>query len=172
MFTASCFIRKNTPELRKKLEELGYKPFGSVKYEWDTGWGLSTDNRLGEFESFDNNGLENIIKCESPDYEDSIDCGTNEELFIALASLRDDNDYMQWFVFPKTHTKRLSGCFGQVIGMDGHYKEIIGYEWHRHENKDNALTERLNEMIQMEVEDMDFLPHKATVEEIIEHFKN
>ena len=24
MFTTPCFIRKNTPELRKKLEELGY----------------------------------------------------------------------------------------------------------------------------------------------------
>ena len=171
-FIQPCFIRKNTPELRKKLEELGYKPFGSVKYEWDTGWGLSTDNRLGEFESFDNNGLENIIKCESPDYEDSIDCGTNEELFIALAALRDDNDYMQWFVSPKTHTKRLSGCFGQVVGMGGHYKEIVGYEWHKHENKNNALTERLNSMIQMEVEDMEFLPHKATVEELIEHFSD
>ena len=89
-FAQPCFIRKNTPELRNKLEELGYKPFGSVKYEWDTGWGLSTDNRLGEFESFDNNGLENIIKCESPDYEDSIDCGTNEEFFIAIASMTDN----------------------------------------------------------------------------------
>lgn len=89
-FVQPCFIRKNTPELRKKLEDLGYKPFGSVKYEWDTGWGLSTDNRLGEYESFDNNGLENIIKCGPPDYEDSIDCGTNEELFIAIASMTDD----------------------------------------------------------------------------------
>ena len=26
MFIQPCFIRKNTPELRKKLEELGYKP--------------------------------------------------------------------------------------------------------------------------------------------------
>lgn len=25
MFTQSCFIRKNTPGLRKKLEDLGYK---------------------------------------------------------------------------------------------------------------------------------------------------
>lgn len=91
-FIHPCFIRKNTPELREELEELGYKPFGSVKYEWDTGWGLSTDNRLGEFESFDNNGLENIIKCEPPDYEDSIDCGTNEKLFIAIASMTD-NEY-------------------------------------------------------------------------------
>lgn len=24
-FTHSCFIRRNTPDLRKKLEELGYK---------------------------------------------------------------------------------------------------------------------------------------------------
>ena len=98
-FIQPCFIRKNTAELKKKLEELGYKPFGSVKYEWDTGWGLSTDNRLGEFESFDNNGLENIIKCESPDYEDSIDCGDNEELFIALAALRDDKPDYQWFLW-------------------------------------------------------------------------
>ena len=31
MFTQSCFIRKNTPELRKKLEDLGYNKseFGS-----------------------------------------------------------------------------------------------------------------------------------------------
>ena len=97
MFTTSCFIRKNTPELRKRLEELGYKPFGSVKYEWDTGWGLSTDNRLGEFESFDHNGLKNIIKCSLPDYEYSIDCGENEELFFAIAALRNDTDKYQWF---------------------------------------------------------------------------
>ena len=28
-FTTPCFIRKNTPELRKKLEELGYRLFGA-----------------------------------------------------------------------------------------------------------------------------------------------
>ena len=52
-FIQPCFIRENTVILRNELEKLGYKPFGSVKYEWDTGYGLSTDNRLGEFESFD-----------------------------------------------------------------------------------------------------------------------
>ena len=31
-------------------------------------------------------------------YEDDFDCGTNEELFLALAALRDDTDYMQWFI--------------------------------------------------------------------------
>jgi hypothetical protein len=144
-FITPCFIRKNTSELRKKLEELGYKPFGSVKYEWDTGWGLSTDNRLGEFESFDNNGLENIIKCESPDYEDSIDCETNEELFIAIASLRDDSDVNQWFV------------------MDVEiYMGINQGDWFiaTDRNKGKHIGTQIDPMY----------CHKATVEEIIEHF--
>ena len=168
MFTTPCFIRKNTPELRKKLEELGYLPPSKVWY--DVNFAICTvyrDNRGDYFIFKIDEDFERII---APSYP-YIDCGTNEDLFLALAALKDDNDYMQWFVSPKTHTKRLSGCFGQVVGMDGHYKEIVGYEWYRHENKDNALTERLNAMIQMEVEDMEFLPHKATVEEIIEHFK-
>ena len=144
-FTQPCFIRKNTPELRKKLEELGYEPFGSVKYEWDTGWGLSTDNRLGEFESFHNNGLENIIKCESPDYEDSIDCGTNEELFLALAALRDGTDVNQWFV------------------MDVEiYMDINQGDWFiaTDRNKGKHIGTQIDPMY----------CHKATVEEIIEHF--
>ena len=141
-FIQPCFIRKNTPELRKKLEELGYKPFGSVKYEWDTGWGLSTDNRLGEFESFDNNGLENIIKCESPDYEDSIDCGDNEELFIALAALRDDSDINQYFICDK-----VSFTLGKTYYPD----DYLYYQYDEFFDKQNW--------------------HKATVEELIEHFK-
>ena len=140
-FIQPCFIRKNTPELRKKLEELGYKPFGSVKYEWDTGWGLSTDNRLGEFESFDNNGLENIIKCESPDYEDSIDCGDNEELFIALAALRDDSDINQYFICDK-----VSFTLGKTYYPD----DYLYYQYDEFFDKQNW--------------------HKATVEELIEHF--
>lgn len=155
-FTQPCFIRKNTPELRKKLEELGYV---SHIFNNNDANNIYAD-KLGTYISVD---IEN-----QPYY---IDCETNEELFLALAALRDDSDYIQWFVFPKTHTKKLSGCFGQVVGMDGHYQEIVGYEWHRYENKDNALTERLNTMIQMEGEDIGFLPHKATVKEIIEHFK-
>jgi hypothetical protein len=173
-FIQPCFIRKNTPELRKKLEELGYEPchrmtihpdlyknicvcsfFGS-KYYGVTDVEVSRPGNIAD--AIKNRGM--------------IDCGTNEELFLALAALRNDSDYMQWFIVPKTRTKQMSGCFGQTIGMDGHYKEIVGYEWYRHENKDNALTEKLNAMLQMEINDMEFLPHKATVEEIIEHFKD
>lgn len=32
---------------------------------------------------------------------DFIDCGTNIELFKALAAMNDENDYMQWFVIGK-----------------------------------------------------------------------
>ena len=142
-FTQPCFIRNNTPELRKELEGLGYKPFGAVKYDWDTGWGLSTDNRLGEFESFDDNGLENIIKCGPPDYEDSIDCGDNEELFLALAALRDDTDKNQHFICTKTYTDGFD-----ITHDKGYFAKCLN---------DNISPRKYW--------------HKATVEELIEHFK-
>ena len=148
MFTTSCFIRKNTPELRKNLEELGYKPFGSVKYEWDTGWGLSADNRLGEFESFDHNGLKNIIKCGSSDYEDSIDCGDNEELFLALAALRDDTDKYQWFIYNS---------------MDCTVEKLRDFYWFKCEE------DKIEDMMYWDCAYLNCT--KATVEEIIGHFK-
>ena len=39
-FIQPCFIRKNTPELRKKLEDLGYKPNRLLKQHLDIGTGL------------------------------------------------------------------------------------------------------------------------------------
>ena len=97
MFTQSCFIRKNTSELRKKLEELGY-----ISHIFNNN---ETNNiyvdKLGTYISVN---VEN-----QPHY---IDCETNEELFIALAALRDDSDYMQWFVCPK-HIQR-----GYLVALD------------------------------------------------------
>ena len=147
-FIQPCFIRKNTPEIREKLEELGYKPFGAIKYDWNSGWGISVDNRSGEFESFDDNGLENIIKCGPPDYEDSIDCGTNEELFLALAALRDDTDMNQWFIYNS---------------MDCIIEKLRTIDWFicdENSIEDFAFYDSLY-----------LLCHKATVEELIEHFK-
>ena len=115
--------------------------------------GLSTDNRLGEFESFDNNGLENIIKCEPPDYEDSIDCGTNEDLFFAIAALRDDTDVNQWFITYKSSHPYMD------------YAILLCKEdkW-----EDECIKEsKHHNFIYTKPEDY----YKATVEEIIEHFK-
>lgn len=94
-FTQSCFIRKNTPELRKRLEELGYLPPSEILY--DENFAICTiyrDNK-GEYLTFkiDDDFERTIV----PSYP-YIDCGTNEELFFALAVLRDDTDKNQWII--------------------------------------------------------------------------
>jgi hypothetical protein len=68
-----------------------------------------------------------------------IDCGTNEDLFLALAALMDDIDIHQWF----TDGNKWFQCRFLKVGM--HYSD-----------KPEILFERW---------------HKATVEELIEHFR-
>lgn len=88
-FIQPCFIRKNTPELRKKLEELGYFPSSKIWY--DENFAICTIYRdnAGEYFTFKiDDDFERII---APSYP-YIDCGTNEELFISLASMTD-NEY-------------------------------------------------------------------------------
>lgn len=84
-----CFIRKNTQELRTKLEELGYPAPSEIWY--DENFAICTiyrDNK-GEYFTFEiDDDFERIIV---PSYP-YIDCGDNEELFLALASLRDNSD--------------------------------------------------------------------------------
>ncbi len=92
-FTTPCFIRKNTPELRDKLKELGYRVcscttsktaiYLMVGYE---GIHAVSDEVVDVFEDEVKAG---ILK--------SIDCGDDENLFIALAALRDDTNHNQWF---------------------------------------------------------------------------
>lgn len=80
-------------------------------------------------------------------HPNDIDCGTNEDLFLAIASLRDDTDKGQWFIYDS---------------MDAVTESFRVYEWLIC-NEDK-------------IEDMFFYDslylntHKATVQEIIEHF--
>lgn len=139
-----CFIRNNTPELRKKLEELGYEPchqmtiypnvykniaacnfFGSRYY------GVSDDEttRTGDItDAIKNRGM--------------IDCGINEDLFFALAALRDDSDINQYFICDKVSV---------ALGKTYYPGDYLYYQYDEFFDKQNW--------------------HKATVEEIIEHFK-
>lgn len=115
-FIQPCFIRKNTPELRKKLEELGYKMnliYSPNEQNLYIGGGVYSSA----------NFIDNYY----------LDCGTNEELFLALAALRDDSDYIQWFTDGKLWEKSNND-------LPSHYMQLEG--------------------------------HKATVEEIIECFKD
>lgn len=101
-FTTPCFIRKNTPELRKKLEELGYEILNSGNTTLDAhnydgnGSHKSIEEGRAIITSYGN--LYGVIyDIDTVTKKGRIDCGTNEELFLAIAALRDDTDKNQWF---------------------------------------------------------------------------
>lgn len=87
MFTASCFIRKNTPELINKLIGLGYvKALTDEEYTKSDAYGLIVDQ--GDIVP-----LEHAMQeMELMFTYNFVDCSYNEELFIALASMTD-NEY-------------------------------------------------------------------------------
>lgn len=121
-FTTPCFIRKNTQELRRGLEELGYKMLSPIEYD--------------NLECSDNwvNDIKSLNDC------NGFDCGTNEELFLAIAALRDDTDKNQWF----TDGDKWILCPEIKFSTYWVY-------YHIDVNTDTV--------------------HKATVNELIEHFK-
>lgn len=110
-FTKICFIRKRTPELTEKLDKLGYR-MGFIYSKEQT----QIDSVLcvqGEFR-FVQNSLIDIIKKDIPSV---IDCGENEELFLAIAAIRDDTSDNQYWVFYEDFHKWKKGDF--VIGRFG-----------------------------------------------------
>lgn len=87
-FTTQCFIRKNTANIRNILKELGYycNPYLGWNNLFTCVFGV---NSVYSLDDYDTNGLKEIYGL--------IDCGTNEELSLAIAALRDDTDKNQWF---------------------------------------------------------------------------
>lgn len=122
----SCYIAKNTLEIRKKLEKLGYQYGGGDSKSWGTGALYCFDNKYYE-----------IYKSKPARYHSIVDCGTNEELFLAIAALRDDSDYMQWFVTDKNEwVKCEKGHF---------YKEHLTNTWRTwHKATAKELIEHFN----------------------------
>lgn len=142
-FIQPCFIRKNTPELRKKLEELGYLPPSKLWYNENFAICVFWRDNNGEYLIYEiDDDFERII---APNYP-FIDCGENEKLFLALATLRDDTDVNQWFVMDVEE-----------------YMDINQGDWFlaTDRNKGKHIGTQIDPMY----------CHKATVEEIIEHFK-
>lgn len=140
-FTTPCFIRKNTQELRRGLEELGY----SKNYpEWTVDCSIIWAYQY-PIKGFDTPSYVIADSFDLPFDKHSalcgkfIDCGTNEELFLAIAALRDDTDKYQWFTDGDLWFK----CGDEVCN------ETIEYYLNKYGRK----------------------IHKATVNELIEHFK-
>ena len=135
-FTTKCFIRKSTKDLTDKLHRIG--------------------NRCGR--GFWHSEINTLLLCGNTQYrclEDEwgnsesiisrgyIDCGVNEDLFLAIAALRDDSDVYQYFVNEK-------GVF--VFCNQSELKHVI-------DNSEDWCDYSVSEF------------HKATVAELIEHFK-
>lgn len=129
-FTTQCFIHKNTANIRNRLKELGYycNPYLGWHNLFTCVFGVNSVYSLDDYET---NGLKEIYGL--------IDCGTNEELFLAIAALRDDTDKYQWFTDGDLWFK----CGDEVCN------ETIEYYLNKYGRK----------------------IHKATVDELIEHFK-
>ncbi len=136
-FTQPCFLRKNTTELRKKLEDLGYNRHPSY-----------VDN---EYLYLNRGFYHTNVVGYSEEIERMIDCGINEELFLALAALRDDTNENQWFIAQRTM-------------------------WDENYNGEITVYYEENEWLMWDyysfMEDMPSDFRKATVEEIIKHFKD
>ena len=151
-FIQPCFIRKNTPELRKKLEKIGYINGAWESPHFEYPYLMCFPNR--EFGIFKGEGFyitEDDYKCDGERWtynppKEYIDCGDNEELFIALAALRNDTDVNQWFVMDVEE-----------------YMDINQGDWFL------ATDRNGGKHIGTQIDPM--YCHKATVEEIIEHFK-
>lgn len=135
-FTTPCFIRKNTDNIRNRLKELGYycNPY--------LGWYNLCTCIFGIISvySLDDDDI-NALK----ERDVLVDCGTNEELFLAIAALRDDTDNNQLF----TNGKGDWGIYRD--GSDGCLSGMDFYGMPNDFKIDNY--------------------HKATVDELIEHFK-
>lgn len=140
-FTTPCFIRKNTQELRRGLEELGYsKNYPKWTDDCSIIWAYQYPVKGFDIpcyviaDSFDIPFDKHSVLCGK-----FIDCGTNEELFLAIAALRDDTDKYQWFTDGDLWFK----CGDEVCN------ETIEYYLNKYGRK----------------------IHKATVDELIEYFK-
>lgn len=134
-FLYNCFIRKHSTELINELRDFGYKFDDSCAkfiYEDDV-YTKCIDGVVYLFKKPEYDKL-NMI---------GLDCGMNEKLFLAVAAVRDDNDYKQWFVHEAEHNWVNQGLFIEPGDMYQVYTEF----------------------------DMchEFQSHKATVFELVRH---
>lgn len=147
-FTTPCFVRVEDAEKRKELavwlSSIGrYVSPAVTSSDYHKDWVIVTEPYDPDLDGYVG------IWAKTPKSPAFIDCGENIELFKALAAMNDENDREQWFI-------------------NDNYANIGCVMWHLHDEKkfkhyyvdweDGATDIR-----------SDF--RKASVEEIIEHFK-
>lgn len=110
MFTQECLLR-NVGEAKMhvmlELTKRGYSPM---------------------YLNFENNVGGNNMVCEmqtwhctdSDNKPDAIDCGENIDLFLAIASLRDDTDKYQWFTDGNITEMSTEDLPSKYMMLEGH----------------------------------------------------
>lgn len=139
MYTGKSFVSKNHYGIFLELYELSGRYLGDFLQD-------------KQFTCFDQRGANTC----SSDFVEKlmsrgfVDCGTNEDLFLAIAALRDDSDIHQWFILDKNTIIENSKIY-----QNGLYKKgsIIKCCWESIE--DNCCG---------------FKAHKASINELIEYF--
>lgn len=149
-FTTPCFIRKNIPEVRRILEDLGYKILNSGDTTLDAhnydGKGSHKSIEEGRaIITFYGNLYGVIYNIYTVTKKGRVDCGTNEEFFLAIAALRDDTDQFQLFT-------NGNGDWGRWVD-DTNHGGLSGMEFYGFPNDLNMKNY-----------------HKATVQELIQYF--
>lgn len=120
MFTHSCYIKKNTKKIRERLKELGYKenPYKSITN--DEKW-IYCNSQYFSIES-------PLIIQSIEGYEGTINCENNENLFFAIAALREDTDKYQWFTdghIWEMSNEDLPSKYMQLEGHKATIKELL-----------------------------------------------
>lgn len=142
-FTTSCFIRKNTAELRKKLEKLGYEPTTTIFDKGKLCIATCVYDQCTKYANIPEEMFDSTNPYVTWNCAGRIDCGTNENLFLALAALSEQTDYMQWFCDNRKYKSFFLCKYAKV-------------QEHIHNEMDGWYCDGF---------------HKATVEELIEYFK-
>lgn len=158
----SCLVRVENPEKRKDLTEwlkgIGYIVCRCCLFDgWNTlHCGAINRNRIDSevhgIPDYDGDTGYNVgwFKAEDADKEHpSYDCGENIELFKALAAMNDENDREQWFI---NDAYANIGCEMWHLCEESKFKHYY-VEW---EDGETDIRSQFR---------------KATVEEIVEHFK-
>ena len=143
-FTTPCFVRvENTEEREELLKwaiEIGYH------HLWEP-----REHRYGSFVICNENYVGKAIRPDDFADCDFVDCGTDVELFKALAAMNDDNDLFQYF----------------TDGFDWDFSE-----WNDFDSVRTTEAECEADNVGYLTFCQEYGYRKATVEEIVEHFKN
>ena len=143
MFKHSCFIKKNTEDLKKQLEELGYSYSGFDNQNNDC---LATSIIPKNYSIIN----EYLIETNNPHTSwgiNRVDCGENIDLFLAIAALRSDSDYNQWFILEERYGEDDYG-----------FLEVGSWHFCKEANYKNYFP-------------IGFKCRKASLKEIQDHFK-